>query len=63
MMAILNTNKGCFTRSVSVAELENRLSKYLALAKRKKLSYGTVIFLWRSCFLFLLNRRPKKSCS
>jgi prevent-host-death family protein len=33
MMAILNTNKGCFMRSVSVADLKNRLSKYLALAK------------------------------
>ena len=33
MMAILDTNKGCFMRSVSVAELKNRLSKYLALAK------------------------------
>src|SRR5579864_7063316 len=33
MIAILNTDKGCFMRSVSVAELKNRLSKYLALAK------------------------------
>jgi antitoxin (DNA-binding transcriptional repressor) of toxin-antitoxin stability system len=33
MIAILNTDKGCFMRNVSVAELKNRLSKYLALAK------------------------------
>ena len=32
-MVILDTNKGCFMRSVSVAELKNRLSKYLAFAK------------------------------
>lgn len=33
MMAILDTNQGFFMRSVSVAQLKNRLSKYLAFAK------------------------------
>ena len=32
MMAILDANKGFFMRSVSVAELKNRLIKYLAFA-------------------------------
>jgi hypothetical protein len=51
-------------RSVNVAELKNRLSKYLTFAKGvRKSSYGTIIFLWRSWFLFLLKRAPKKSCS
>jgi len=36
MMAKLDTNKVCFMRSASVAELKNRLSKYLAFAKGGK---------------------------